>query len=159
MLQIFLSGKIHLHAYFGKENAIMKRPDGVTAIAVWFFIDALFVLFTACLLIAIPVSGVFNEINDPIGEFWAAFSLTCLVVFILLSGIIAVIAGWGLLGMKEWARWLGIILGIFSLFAFPIGTVIGALIIWYLLKEDVREAFEMAGEAMLPEEVPPAEPD
>ena len=137
----------------------MKRPDGVTAIAVWFFLDALFVLFMACLLVAIPVSGVINEINDPIGEFWVVFSLTCGVIFILLSGILAVLAGWGLLRMKEWARWLGVILGIFSLFAFPVGTVIGALIIWYLLKEDVREAFDMGGEGMLPEPVVPAEPD
>jgi hypothetical protein len=130
----------------------MKRPDGVTAIAVWFFVDALLMLFFACLLTAIPLSGVLNEINDPIGEFWAVFSLTCGVIFILLSGILSVLAGWGLLRLKEWARWLAIILGIFSLFAFPIGTVIGALIIWYLLKEDVREAFVVVEMDLLGEE-------
>jgi hypothetical protein len=43
------------------------------------------------------------------------------------------------------------------LFAFPIGTVIGGVIIWYLLKGDVREAFEMAESAMVPEEAPPSE--
>lgn len=130
----------------------MKRPDGVTAIAVWFFVDALLMLFFACLLTAIPLSGVLNEINDPIGEFWAVFSLTCGVIFILLSGILSVFAGWGLLRLKEWARWLAIILAIFSLFAFPIGTVIGALIIWYLLKEDVREAFAAVEMDLLSEE-------
>ena len=130
----------------------MKRPDGVTAIAVWFFVDALLMLFFACLLTAIPLSGVLNEINDPIGEFWAVFSLTCGVIFILLSGILSVFAGWGLLRLKEWARWLAIILAIFSLFAFPIGTVIGALIIWYLLKEDVREIFAVVEMDLLSEE-------
>jgi hypothetical protein len=39
---------------------------------------------------------------------------------------------------------LAIVLAILGLFAFPVGTVIGVLIIWYLLKEDVRQAFELA---------------
>jgi len=59
--------------------------------------------------------------------------------------------------MKGWARWLAFILAIFSLFLFPIGTVIGALIIWYLLKDDVREAFEAAEDAMVIEAAPPGE--
>lgn len=137
----------------------MKRPDGVTAIAVWFFVDALLMLIFACILLAIPFSGVIEEINDPIGEFWVVFTVTCGVIFILLSGVLSVIAGWGLLILKDWARWLAIILGIFSLFAFPIGTVIGVLIIWYLLKEDVREAFKMEAGETLPDNVEVIEPE
>jgi uncharacterized Tic20 family protein len=137
----------------------MKRPDGVTAIAVWFFVDALLMLIFACILLAIPFSGVIEEINDPIGEFWVVFTVTCGVIFILLSGVLSVIAGWGLLILKDWARWLAIILGIFSLFAFPIGTVIGALIIWYLLKEDVRGVFKMEAVEPLPDNVEVIEPE
>ena len=135
----------------------MKRPDGVTAIAVWYFVDAFFTLMIACALIAVPFSGVFDDIGDSTGYFWATFGVTCGVVFILLSGIAALLAGWGLLRMKGWARWLAFILAIFSLFAFPIGTVIGALIIWYLMKEDVREAFESAEEGMMLETAPPTD--
>jgi hypothetical protein len=135
----------------------MKRPDGVTAIAVWFFVDALLLLVFACMLVAIPISGVVEEINDPIGEFWVVFALTCGVIYIFASGILSVLAGWGLLRLKQWARWLSIVLGILSLFAFPIGTVIGALIIWYLLKEDVREVFEMGESELLDEAAGPAE--
>ena len=135
----------------------MKRPDGVTAIAVWYFVEAFFTLMIACTLIAIPFSGVFSDIGDPTGEFFATFGLTCGVVFVLLMAIAALLAGWGLLRMKGWARWLAFILAIFGLFAFPIGTVIGALIIWYLLKDEVREAFEAAEDAMLIEPVPPAD--
>ncbi len=130
----------------------MKRPDGLTAIAVWYFVEAFFLLVGVCSLIAIPVSGVFADIGDSTGEFWAYFGVTCGTVWLLISGIALVLAGWGLLGMKQWARWLAIVLAILGLFAFPIGTVIGALIIWYLLKQDVREAFELAETAMLPEE-------
>jgi hypothetical protein len=135
----------------------MKRPDGVTAIAVWYFVEAFLTLMIACTLIAIPFSGVFSDIGDPTGEFWATFGLTCGVVFVLLQAIALLLAGWGLLRMKGWARWLAFILAIFSLFLFPIGTVIGALIIWYLLKDDVREAFEAAEDAMVIEAAPPGE--
>ena len=135
----------------------MKRPDGVTAIAVWYFVDAFFILMIACTLIALPFSGVFDDIGDSTGEFWANFGVTCGVVFVLLSAIAALLAGLGLLRMKQWARWLAFILAIFGLFAFPIGTVIGALIIWYLLKDDVREAFDAAEEALVIEAAPPGE--
>jgi hypothetical protein len=140
-----------------QEDLKMKRPDGVTAIAVWYFVEAFFTLMIACTLIAIPFSGVFSDIGDPTGEFFATFGLTCGVVFVLLMAIAALLAGWGLLRMKQWARWLAFILAIFSLFAFPIGTVIGALIIWYLLKDDVREAFEAAEDAMVIEAAPPGD--
>ena len=135
----------------------MKRPDGVTVIAVWYFVEAFFLLIGFCAVLAVPISGVFGEIGDPIGEFWAYFGVTCGAIWLLVSGVALVLAGWGLLGMKQWARWLAFVLAILGLFAFPIGTVIGVVIIWYLLKQDVREAFEMAEGAMLPEEEPPSE--
>ena len=131
----------------------MKRPDGVTAISVWFIVDALLMLFMSCLLVAVPISGVIREINNPIGEFWAVFGLTCGVIYILVSGFLSALAAWGLLRLKQWARWLSFVLAIFTLFAFPIGTVIGALIIWYLLKQDVREVFELAEDGLLTTEL------
>ena len=135
----------------------MKRPDGITVIAVWHFVQAFFLLIGACTLLAIPASGVFAEIGDPIGEFWAGFGVTCGVIWLLITGVALVLSGWGLLKMKQWGRWLAFVLAIFGLFAFPIGTVIGGLIIWYLLKEDTREAFEIAEGEMLMEELPSEE--
>jgi uncharacterized protein YqgC (DUF456 family) len=83
--------------------------------------------------------------------------MLCGVVFLVVIGIALVIAGWGLLSMKQWARWLAFILAIISLFGFPIGTVIGALIIWYLLKEDVKQAFKVAEGASFVEPAPSSE--
>ena len=135
----------------------MKRPDGITVIAVWHFVQAFFLLIGACTLLAVPASGVFAEIGDPIGEFWAGFGVTCGVIWLLITGVALVLSGWGLLKMKQWGRWLAFVLAIFGLFAFPIGTVIGAVIIWYLLRKDTREAFEMAEGEMLMEELPSEE--
>ena len=136
----------------------MKRPDGVTAIAVWYFVEAFFTLMIACTLIAVPLFGeVFSEIRDSTGAFWVTFGITCAVVFVLLQAIALLLAGWGLVRMWQWARWLAFILAIFGLFAFPIGTVIGALIIWYLLKDEVREAFDAAEDGMMLAAVPPVD--
>ncbi len=135
----------------------MKRPDGITVLAVWHFVQAFFLLIGACSLLAIPMSGVFGEINDPIGEFWAGFGVTCGVIWLLITGIALVLSGWGLLRLKQWGRWLAFVLAIFGLFAFPIGTVIGALIIWYLLREETREVFDAAETGMLVVEEAPME--
>ena len=133
----------------------MKRPDGVTTIAVWYFIDAAFTFMIACTIVVV-LAGIFSAIGDPTGQFWASFGMLCATVFIGAMGIALVAAGWGLLQMKQWARWLAFILAIFTLILFPIGTVIGGLIIWYLLKDDVREAFEEA-EGYMPAELLPAD--
>jgi hypothetical protein len=135
----------------------MKRPDGITVLAVWHFVQAFFLLIGACSLLAIPMSGVFGEINDPIGEFWAGFGVTCGVIWLLITGVALVLSGWGLLRLKQWGRWLAFVLAIFGLFAFPIGTVIGAVIIWYLLRDETREVFEAAEIGMLTEEESPME--
>jgi hypothetical protein len=135
----------------------MRRPEGITAISVCYFVEAAFLLFGSCGLIAI-LYGVLVAIgNDATAQIWTSFGMLCGVAFLVLAGVALVVAGWGLLGMKSWARWLAFILAIINLFAFPIGTVIGALIIWYLLKDDVQEAFEAAEEAMVMEELPPVE--
>ncbi len=124
----------------------MKRPDGVTLIAVWYFLNAFFILLSFCALIAIPVSGAFSDINDQTGLFWATAGVICLAIFVAVTGIVAALTGWGLLRIRSWARILALILAIMGLFAFPVGTVISALIIWYLLKEDVRQVFVLVEE-------------
>jgi len=62
-----------------------------------------------------------------------------LICLIFLIG--AVVAGWGLLKMKNWGRWAAIILGAVQLLGFPIFTAIGGVIIYYLLQEDVVASF------------------
>jgi uncharacterized Tic20 family protein len=114
-------------------------------------VEAAFLLLGACSLIAI-LFGVLAAIgNDATAQFWTSFGMLCGVVFLVVGGIALIIAGWGLMSMKEWARWLGFILGILNLFFFPIGTIIGAVIIWYLLKDDIQQAFEESSMGVYPE--------
>lgn len=61
----------------------------------------------------------------------------CLVVFFIFSLIVGV----GMLQGKQWARSSGIIHAIIGLVSFPVGTVIGTLIIFYLGTPEISDYF------------------
>jgi hypothetical protein len=71
-----------------------------------------------------------------------------LVSFILLTSIPGLIAGWGLLKFRPWARILGIVVSIFALFAIPIGTIIGVYGLWVLLNKDTERLFAAQSQAL-----------
>jgi len=119
------------------------RPDGVTAIAVYYFLVAIFDLIGACAIVAFPMAAIIQT-NSGSSLYFPLIGLSFGLLTTLVLAVMAIVAGWGLLRMASWARWLAFALAIISLLFFPIGTIIGAIIIWYLLKEDVREAFEAA---------------
>lgn len=60
---------------------------------------------------------------------------------LMLLGAPGIVAGFGLMVHKAWARYLAIVLGILNLVNFPIGTVIGAYTLWVLLQEKATEFF------------------
>jgi hypothetical protein len=55
-------------------------------------------------------------------------------VMILAMGIAFLFVGKAVLDHKNWGRIGGIILGVLSLLYFPIGTILGAIVLWYLSK-------------------------
>lgn len=64
-----------------------------------------------------------------------------LVSFTLLTSIPGLIAGWGLLKFRPWARILGIVVSILGLLVIPIGTIIGIYGLWVLLNKDTERLF------------------
>ena len=62
--------------------------------------------------------------------------------FLFLVSVPGIIAGFGLLAYKSWARILGIILGILNLPGFPTGTVLGAYTLYVLLDDETAGMFE-----------------
>ncbi len=73
----------------------------------------------------------------------AALGITAGVLGILAGGfsLFELVAGWGLLNHKPWARILTIILGVFSLIRFPLGTLLGVYTLWVLLSKDGAAEF------------------
>jgi hypothetical protein len=57
-----------------------------------------------------------------------------------LLGLPGLLAGYGLLTRKPWARILAIVVGILSLLNFPIGTAIGLYTQWALSDEQRTSA-------------------
>ncbi|MDP7478908.1 MAG: hypothetical protein QGI10_06535, partial [Vicinamibacterales bacterium] len=50
----------------------------------------------------------------------------------------------GVLRLREWGRWLAMVLAIMGLLFIPIGTIVGVLIIRYLLSDEATRVFGVA---------------
>ena len=57
-------------------------------------------------------------------------------IFLIASGVLGILAGWGLLERQSWARMLAIVLAFFALFHIGIGTVLGIYTLWVLLPSE-----------------------
>ncbi|MFN2187609.1 MAG: hypothetical protein ACK2T3_02480 [Candidatus Promineifilaceae bacterium] len=113
-----------------------NRPTGVTVIAVLFIISAIPSLVGTVLFILEAFKEGFTT-----GPVVSIYTLLLGIVATLFYGVLALAAGWGLFSLKDWGRSLAIFVSVFLLFVIPVGTIIGAVVIWYLRKEEVRSAF------------------
>ena len=116
----------------------MRRPDGITLISIYYW----FVTAVAALLICPAFFWVFADGHGIMGLF---FGLVVWPFFMIAAAVASAAVGWGLWNLKSWAGMAAIVLAILQLFFFPIGTVIGALIIWYLWQDpDALSAFRVS---------------
>ena len=72
-------------------------------------------------------------------------TLGSLVCCFIPGVIVDIVAGWGLLQHKSWARILAIILGIINLVFFPIGTALGIYTLWVMFNDEAKALFEAGG--------------
>ena len=61
--------------------------------------------------------------------------------FALVLSVPGIVAGWGLLKRKNWARILAIVVAAFNLFEFPIGTIVAVYVLWVLLQRSAESYF------------------
>jgi len=121
-------------------TSLTRRPDGVTLMAVLHFFSAIIGIITSLALLLLGFV--------PLMVMRAAPALAMLILFFIGAvvvgavSILAIFTGVGLLRMRNWARWVTIVLAILSLPIFPFGTVVGGLIIWYMLQDSVAVLFE-----------------
>jgi len=122
----------------------MKRPDGVTMVSIYCFVAAGFSLLGVCAVAALPFIVMAAAQSDPD----ARPAVAILGAVAIVGGIATLFwaalnaaVGWGLWRMQPWARWAAIVLAALGLLSVPIGTVIGALILWYLFQPEARRAF------------------
>ncbi|NQU88253.1 MAG: hypothetical protein HQ541_21100 [Mariniphaga sp.] len=98
------------------------------------------------LIIGILGFVVLRIIGDISGDHEAQFVLsivaTVALIFFAVLSIPGLIAGFGLLKRKEWARILTLILSVLDLFNFPLGTAVGIYCIWALSNNEVAAEFK-----------------
>ncbi|MBA2260741.1 MAG: hypothetical protein H0W18_17785 [Acidobacteria bacterium] len=99
-------------------------------------------------LALIAVFGVSAGILGASGDADAAVALpiigltgTALVIFILVLSLPGLIAGWGLLKFRPWARILAIVLCAIHLINIPFGTIMGVYGLWVLLNNETERMF------------------
>ena len=104
-------------------------------------VGTLFLLFFGGLAGLIGVS----EQSDP--DAWVAIPILGAVggfIFLLLTvlSIPGLIAGFGLMKLRPWARIVTIVLSALHLMNFPVGTALGAYGLWVLLNSESARLFE-----------------
>lgn len=85
-------------------------------------------------LIAIPILGGIGGL---------------VAVGLMVLGLPGIIAGWGLLNYRPWARILTIILSAFSLMNVPMGTALGVYGFWVLLSTEGERLFSAPSAHMM----------
>lgn len=64
-----------------------------------------------------------------------------LSVVLLGTAVLGIVAGWGLLERRPWARMLAIVLGCIFLVDMPFGTALGIYTLWVLLPAKSEEEY------------------
>ena len=127
----------------------------VKVLAVLFIVLSAFGVLGALALMAVfgGAAGIVGAAADSEG---AAIALpiigitgTLLTIFLLVLSLPGLIAGFGLLSFKPWARILSIVLCALHLINIPIGTIFGAYGLWVLLSKDSEQLFSGSPAAQL----------
>jgi len=102
----------------------------------------LLALFSSVILgLLAGLVGSSGEEGAALGSTVLGLAGAVLTTVLIVFSIPSVIAGWGLLMLKPWARILGIIVAAISLIRFPIGTIFGIYALWVLFQKDTEALF------------------
>jgi hypothetical protein len=107
---------------------------------------ALMAVIGIMLLIFLAGIGVFSSAaSGEAAPFWV---LTMVALFVgglmVVLALPSLLAGIGLLRRKEWGRILALIVGVFDLFNFPLGTLLAAYSFYVLLQNSAAPYFATA---------------
>jgi multidrug transporter EmrE-like cation transporter len=129
-------------------------PTGVVAIAIVFFLAAVYLGLVGAVMLASP-GAASMALGAPL---LGGLELAGPYMFLLMAGVAALI-GWGLLRLNNWARRAALAVGFVgvvtlvpavsaaavdlraSLVWSGLGIMVRVMIVWYLFQEPVKEIF------------------
>jgi hypothetical protein len=91
--------------------------------------------------VALLLVGIAPATGDPEPMWILSVVGTAVGLLMAALGLPGLLAGYGLLTRKPWARVLTMVVGILGLVNFPIGTVIGAYTLWVLTQPTATDYF------------------
>jgi hypothetical protein len=96
-------------------------------------------LIALCVFVSVVGGGLISQDETAL----VVTSIVAVVItgFLLVVSLPGIVAGIGLLAYKNWARILGIILGILNLPGFPTGTILGVYSLYVLLDDETSALF------------------
>ena len=121
----------------------MRRPEGITVLALYFFAMSIPSLIGALCLLAGAITTGFSVETIDFGIFAGIAALVVVMILAFGLGILFFATALGLWRVRSWSRWLSIVISILSLLAFPIGTIIGAQIGVLLAKRTKQKTLKM----------------
>ena len=132
----------------------MSRPIGVTIVAVVLMVTGVFTL-----LLGLEGAGVTNFGLAALAPNGGLYAPT-----VILSGILSLIAAFGLFTLKSWAWYLAVIVLVFRVVADAFGFFMGlmssnptvtfanlaitAILLWYFFQPQVKSAFGIGEKAV-----------
>jgi uncharacterized membrane protein (DUF2068 family) len=105
-----------------------------------FGVAALFLLGTMVLSIPVFILGIVG-VSEDAGAFIGMFAVGVIALVLMVLGLLDLAVGYGLWKRRSWARVAAIALALVSLIFVPIGTISGAITLWYLLQPEVASRF------------------
>ena len=88
------------------------------------------------------LGGIGSLSSDPEAAVALPIVGTALGLFFGLLALPSLLAGWGLLKFRNWARVLTIVLSALNILNVPLGTILGAYGLWVLLSDDASTLFD-----------------
>ncbi|HEU5086979.1 MAG TPA: hypothetical protein VFT99_06020 [Roseiflexaceae bacterium] len=121
-------------------------PQHVTILG-WLYVvgHAIFLVIGAFVFILLV--GLAPMTGDPEPMWILSLVGTSVGLLITALALPGLLAGYGLLTRKSWARVLAIVVGILGLVNFPVGTAIGIYTLWVLTQPAANEYFAMPAPA------------
>jgi hypothetical protein len=106
-----------------------------TLATLWFIYGGMHGLTLLALLLLVFVVKIATPGANLISNSWIAVGVAVFVILLLLVGLWPLLVGYGLKKRRQWAKPLGVFLGVISLINIPVGTALGIYAIKFLRSE------------------------
>jgi len=123
------------------DSLSKKDVETHSTIVGWLQIAYSMVWIVAGVFLVTLILGVGTAIQDAVAQRILSTTASAIGGLLILLSVPGVVAGFGLLRRASWARILALVLAVFELAAFPIGTVLAGYTAFVLSQHSAPEVF------------------